>query len=504
MKNRNKFFKFGLFMASVIGCLSFMGCIKTEDLLNNTFTEEKEKYEISQSLIFNLSVPDAEADYRYSYSDTETVITDKNEEGNIVYRNGKILYTVTNTVNEEKELEQYLYSGDKKGVVHKEDDRWYYDEREAEFFDKDAYKAMFQNAKVKKVTVNDVKYDSLQVEIPLTECPYFCNNDFLKAYAESFTLQLTHYYDVSTHSLLCIKAFYLPDTDKLVSLYEANKIYSLDITAFVLEKGEMTITPSASDISLKEQYETEEMEIYLEEGRNTINDIQEKINEENKLGYYLEDGSFSFSKPVTGKLSWEYRDGDTVLGRYNKEDNTYTDIETGTVTNDYYKKAESMEDGDVIIDANESLLLFEGSDAADKTLYELWNETFGMKKKPDRAFLIGFEAKDSFLDSEYAVNTEDFFYNRTIRDILGMTKKWNSLNSEVKLAVYHLATDYNIGLYTDEDGNIVSFKDVIILSGVEESSFDALQTDYQEMITRNSKDSTTVVYDENGEIIKEE
>lgn len=202
MKNRNKFFKFGLFMASVIGCLSFMGCIKTEDLLNNTFTEEKEKYEISQSLIFNLSVPDAEADYRYSYSDTETVITDKNEEGNIVYRNGKILYTVTNTVNEEKELEQYLYSGDKKGVVHKEDDRWYYDEREAEFFDKDAYKALFQNAKVKKVTVNDVKYDSLQVEIPLTECPYFCNNDFLKAYAESFTLQLTHYYDVSTHSLL--------------------------------------------------------------------------------------------------------------------------------------------------------------------------------------------------------------------------------------------------------------------------------------------------------------
>lgn len=505
MKNRNNFGKIGLLLASVIGCLSFMGCVKTEELLSNTLTEDRIRYEIQQDIIFSLSVPDEKDDYRYQYTDDEIVLTDKNDEGSIVYREGKTVENITNYKNPAVDIKSYLLFGETKGRLEKKDGNWYYTQDDTiTAFDKDGYRTLFENSKAKKTTVGDNVYYMLQIQTPLSELPYFCTNDFLKQYAEAFTLQINHYYEKDSKKLVCIKAFYIPDTEKLLSLYEND--FGYEVTAFRLEKAELLITPSMSEISLTEQIQAEDMgTLHKEDDFYTISDIKEKINDENRLGYYLEDGTFTFSKPETGKMNWEYKNGDYLLGTYDKESNTYTDAATGEVTTDYYYQGEPVEtEEDVtVIDSNDDLLLFEGSGVEEKTLYEVWNETFGMVKKPTKEMLVGFDAKEEFYNSDFANNLEDYFYNKSIQDLLGMTSKWNSLNTDSQYAIYHLIENYNIGLYTDDAGNIVSFQDAVILSGVAEQVLNEIKVPYRKYLTEHASGSNTVVYDEEGNIINE-
>lgn len=432
-------------MASIVGCLLlFTGCgVKTEELLNHTLTEEKNEYQIEADLRIGFTTPEY-GDCRINYTDDETVITKTGEDGEYISRIGNKKSVITNYLNDEREFEEYyFYNAEGQSYFYKDGANWYFKVLEDELFSKDNFRTMFADKKAEKTTVNGEKAYKLTVEGPLSDYPYLIWNRVLEDYSDAFRVQIVNYYRKSDYQCLGTSVIYQFDPETFVSKYTANgNPYGYTLNTVTLEAGEIAIMYGKNDTDIIANLKENVFPVLkYEDYKNAMDTVDEKIE------------------------SGEYEG--------NPENNERVSLYDGEVEN--------------------------------KTISEMQEEMFGFALPDDIQNLLGVEAKDSLLESDFALELHAYYYERNIGDIINMLTQ-KRISEQSMYALIHLAEKQNIGLYTDINGNVVTIKDLFFLTEyfADEEEYLEARKEYAAFLSRGTVGSTVTTYDEEGNIISVE
>lgn len=482
-------------VATVSGCLLLfmVGCnAKTEDLLSNTLKPEQNVAVIEENVLFEMDVEGSDTPYQIHIVKNETIteqITDK-----AYYKiEGNSNQSVTNYYSDIVDLSYYNVDNTE---LTKQNGKWTYKEIEGEFFNRDKFKELFKDAKVSKITYENGTKKAYKIDAttPYSSCDeYLPTSDLLLPYECALNVTFHLYYDVETLELISIKAELTADTEMMKDIYEETTLdYGYDVSAFrlaecdinvsFLENNNVDIESEVNALFEKETFEIENQQ---------IEELMEVIEDTEKDGYYLDDGSYSVTKPRNNEHSWERKENGEIVGSYNKDTNTYHNNQTNEDVENYYNSELS----------DDAVVLFEGSDVEDKTLKDIWGEHFMVDVNYSRETILGvdFERYDTaLLDTDYAKYCEDYFNNQTIGVIvskLSLSKETKMHETEI-LALVHLAEHYNIGLYEDSNGNVISFKDLFILCNYTEEEYDALVKKDATFIASYELESTLEEIDE--------
>lgn len=504
MKKRNNFVKVCFLTATLIGCLSFVGCIKEEDLLNNTMKEGTNQAIVKENITLQLSSEGEEIPYELHLLRDQVWKWEQTDNQKTVYIEGDEDFSITNYADysgnvlkfyqESDGTQSFIYQTEDKNLVYKLVDTPLYT-------DENAFRNLFVGQKKKTIELsNGIKAYKLSATANVSDLDFIVFPDELESYKDAFTITFENYYDKNTGELLSVQGSYGLDSSVFLAKYEElGEPFGYPISSIEFSKNEISVMFDTHTEQLRQNLDNliANSKVEAWDEPDYVQNVKDAMNEEGKDGYYLDDGTFSATEPKSKAHSWEQKINGEVVATYDKDTNTYTNKQTGETIADY--KADDSELAETV--------LYVGKDVENKTLSAIWDEIMGIPLNPDKATLMGAEMKEGFLDTEFANNVYAGYYEKTIGQLIDEISFKDRMTSPIYTQnefypMIHLAETYNVGIYQADDGSMVTFRDLIILCGYTEEEYNTYKSAYLKWFSEYTVGSIVEEYDEDGELVE--
>lgn len=189
-------------------------------------------------------------------------------------------------------------------------------------------------------------------------------------------------------------------------------------------------------------------------------------------GYYLADGTFSYSE--SKEQSWEwYKDG-TLIGSYDYESDTFTDYQYNTTTVNFYRPENEEENKADIVYAGEG-----GYATSDYSMYAdivTLDNTFAEIVSADWYWgevQEGFEMDGLLMNCKDTAFSERFDEVYNTFEVRYAVENFDKFDEETRVCLVGIAEAWNFTI----DGQ-TSFKDMLLASGLENTTYVDLASKY--------------------------